>query len=128
MGRGRHRVIISGLMILWVVIVIGNITVLALGANIESSYLNLDSQVMQWRRPLILVQLVVSAMMTAAVITWLQRKEARGLAFAIGSFLLSLVVLQLLYFYLSQFSAITITLVQLLILQILFAYRRWYLR
>ena len=127
LGRGRHRVIISGVLIIWVVFVIGNIAILTLGTNIDSSYINIDSQVGQLRGPLILVQIIVSALMTAAVITWLQRKEARGLAFAIGGFLLSLVVLQLLYFYLSQFSAITITLIQLAILQILFAYRRWYL-
>jgi hypothetical protein len=127
-GRGRHRFIISGVLILWVIVVVANIIILALGTNIESNYINIDSQVGQLRGPLIIVQVIVSALMTAAVITWLQRKEARGLAFAIGGFLLSLVVLQLLYFYLSQFSAITITLVQLAILQILFAYRRWYLR
>jgi len=48
-------------------------------------------------------------------------------ALGVGGYLLSLVALRLLYFYLSQFSAITATLLQLTILQILFAYRRWYL-
>jgi hypothetical protein len=45
----------------------------------------------------------------------------------VGGYLLSLVALQLLYFYLSQFSAITATLLQLAILQNLFAYHRWHL-
>jgi hypothetical protein len=39
-----------------------------------------------------------------------------------------LVALQTLYFYLSQFSAITATLLQLVFLLALLAYRRWYLR
>jgi len=38
-----------------------------------------------------------------------------------------LVALQTLYFYLSQFAAITATLLQLAFLQILLTYRRWYL-
>jgi hypothetical protein len=37
-----------------------------------------------------------------------------------------LVGLQTLYFYLSQFSALTTTLIQFVFLLILFAYRRWY--
>jgi presenilin-like A22 family membrane protease len=56
------------------------------------------------------------------------RREDLGLKLAISGFLLSLVALQTLYFYLSQFSAITATLLQLAFLQILLAYRRWYLR
>ena len=43
-------------------------------------------------------------------------------------FLTSLVALQLLYFYISQFMAITVTLLQLAILLVIFAYRRWYLK
>jgi hypothetical protein len=65
--------------------------------------------------------------MIVAVLAWLTRNEELGLQFAISGFLLSLVTLQTLYFYLSQFSALTATLLQLAFLQILFAYRRWYL-
>jgi presenilin-like A22 family membrane protease len=65
--------------------------------------------------------------MVVALLAWLTKNEERGLNFAVGGFLLSLVALQSLYFYLSQFSAITATLLQLAILQILFAYRRWYI-
>ncbi|MGB5933652.1 MAG: hypothetical protein WBH57_11375 [Anaerolineae bacterium] len=65
--------------------------------------------------------------MIVAVLAWLTGNEERGLKSAVSGFLLSLVALQLLYFYLSQFSAITSTLLQLTFLQILFAYRRWYL-
>ena len=88
---------------------------------------NLDSQIVQWRAPLTAIQVVVGGLMVVALIAWLRRNEERGLAFAVAGFLLSLVALQLLYFYLSQFAAITATLLQLAFLQILLAYRRWYL-
>ena len=121
LGRRAHRAIISVLLILWVAFVIGYIAILAQGGA------NLDSQVVQWRGPLIVIQAVIGGLMIVAVLAWLTRNEERGLRFAIGGFLLSLVALQTLYFYLSQFSAITATLLQLAFLQILFAYRRWYL-
>ena len=120
LGRHAHRAIISVLLILWVAFVIGYIAVMARGAN-------LDSQIVQWRAPLTAIQVVVGGLMVVALIAWLRRNEERGLAFAVAGFLLSLVALQLLYFYLSQFAAITATLLQLAFLQILLAYRRWYL-
>jgi hypothetical protein len=65
--------------------------------------------------------------MVIALILWLLGKEDQGLNFAVGGFLLALVALQTFYFYISQFSAITATLLQLVFLQILLTYRRWYL-
>jgi len=121
LGRRMHRTIISVLLSLWVIFVIGYIAVLVLGGT------NLDSHVVQWRGPLIVIQTVIGGLMIVAVLAWLTGNEERGLNFAVSGFLLSLVALQLLYFYLSQFSAITATLLQLTFLQILFAYRRWYL-
>jgi hypothetical protein len=122
LGRRVHRAIISVLLLTWVVFVIGYIVVLVQGGT------NLDSQVVQWRGPLIVIQALIGGLMIVAVLAWLTRNEDLGLKFAIGGFLLSLVALQTLYFYLSQFSAITATLLQLAFLQILLAYRRWYLR
>jgi peptidoglycan/LPS O-acetylase OafA/YrhL len=122
LGRGRHRAIISVLLILWVVFAIGYIVVLVQGGA------NLDSQVVRWRVPLIGIQALVSALMIVAVVAWLAGKEDLGLKLAMSGFLLSLVALQMLYFYLSQFSAITATLLQMAFLLILLAYRRWYLR
>jgi hypothetical protein len=87
----------------------------------------IDSQVLQWRGVLIGIQGLIGGLMIFALFTWLSKNEERGLNFAAGGFLLSLVALQILYFYLSQFSAITATLLQLAFLQILLAYRRWYL-
>lgn len=121
LGRRMHRTIISVLLILWVVFVISYIAVLAQGD------VNLDSQVIQWWGLLLAIQIVIGGLMVVAVIAWLTRNEERGLNFAVSGFLLSLVALQSLYFYISQFSAITATLLQLAFLQVLFAYRRWYL-
>ena len=128
LGRRVHRTIISVFLIMWVILVIGYIAVMALGTNVDSQMINLDTQVIQWRAPLIATQVVTGGLMIVAVIAWLRKNEKRGLALAVAGFLLSLVVLQLLYFYLSQFAALTVTLLQLAFLQILFAYRRWYLR
>ena len=119
-GRRVHRALIAGLLILWLAFVIGYIVTMFVGTNI-------DSQIVQWRVPLVVIQGVVGGLMIVGAIAWLSKKENLGLAFGIAGFLLSLVALQLLYFYLSQFAAITATLLQLAFLQVLLAYRRWYL-
>jgi hypothetical protein len=121
LGRRKHRAIISLMLILWLVFVIGFIVVIVLTVP------TLDSQVVQWRGPLIAIQATTGGMMVLAILSWVTKDEERGLRLAVSGFLLSLVALQSLYFYLSQFSAITTTLLQFAILQILFAYRRWYL-
>lgn len=121
LGRRLHRAIISILLILWVIFAIAYIFVLVQGDA------NLNIQVLQWRSALIVIQVAVSCLMIAALQAWLSKNEERGLKFGIWGFLLSLVALQTLYFYLSQFSAITSTLVQFAFLQILLAYRRYYL-
>jgi hypothetical protein len=120
LGRRTHRALISGVLILWVALTIGYIVVLAQAGT------NLDSQVVQWRVPLIAIQALVGSLMIVALFAWLTRKEDLGLKSAISGFLLSLVALQSFYFYLSQFSALTATLLQLAFLQVLLAYRRWY--
>jgi predicted nucleic acid-binding protein len=122
LGRRMHRAIILALLILWVVFVICYIVVLVQGGS------NLDSQVIQWRDALIAIQVVIGGLMILALMVWLTGNEERGLKFAVSGFLFSLVALQTLYFYISQFSAITATLLQLAFLQILLAYNRWYLR
>jgi hypothetical protein len=121
LGRGKHRIVISMLLILWLLLATGFIAVLALRSP------NLDSQIVQWQVPLIIIQVMVGGLMATALFDWLTKNEDRGLNLAVSGFLLSLVALQTLYFYLSQFSAITATLLQLAFLQILLTYRRWYL-
>jgi hypothetical protein len=121
LGRRTHRNIISGLLILWLVFVVGYILIMVQGGA------TIDSQVLQWSGALIGIQIAIGILMLIALYAWVARNEERGLNFAVGGFLLSLVALQTLYFYISQFSAITATLLQLFFLQILFTYRRWYL-
>ncbi len=118
LGRSAHRNIITGLLILWVVFVIGYIAVLVQGGT------TIDILVLRWRNVLIGIQGVIGCLMVVALLAWLAGKEERGLNFAVGGFLLSLVALQTLYFYISQFSAIMATLLQFIFLQVLFAYRR----
>lgn len=120
LGRRMHRNVIFGILILWLAIVIGFIVVLVQGGS------NLDEQVVQWSGVLIGIQVVTGCLMLAAVLGWLINNEEWGLKFGISGFLFSLVALQLHYFYISQFSAITATLLQFGFLLILLAYRRWY--
>jgi hypothetical protein len=120
-GRKTHRAIIAGLLIIWLAVVFGYVVVLSLGGD------TLSSQLLQWRNPLLVIQVLIGGLMILGLFFWFTGNENRGLNFAIGGFLLSLVALQTLYFYLSQFSAITSTLLQVSILLVLFAYRRWYL-
>jgi hypothetical protein len=120
-GRRRHRAIISIVFIAWAVFVASYISVIVQAGP------NIDPQVLQWRTPLIVVQIAVGILLVIATFFWLIKKEELGLKFGVIGFLLSLVALQLLYFYISQFLAITMTLLQVAILLVLFAYRRWYL-
>ena len=120
LGRRVHRIIVALIMILWLVMVIGYIVVLIQGG------VNLNQQVLQWRDMLIGIQSVVGVLMLIAVIAWFMSKEETGLKFAILGILLSLVALQMYYFYISQFSATVTTLVQFGFLQMLTTYRRWY--
>jgi hypothetical protein len=122
LGRRVHRTTISVLLTLWVVFAIGYMVVLALGGS------DFSSEIIQLRAVLAAIQIAIGGAMVFALVAWLSGNEERGLKFAVSGFLFSLVVLQTLYFYISQFSAITATLLQLAFLQILLAYNRWYLR
>lgn len=121
LGRRVHRTIITIILILWMIFVFGFIAVLVL--NVPT----IVSQVIQWRGVLISIQVVVGGLIIVALLTWLVGNEERGLRFATSGFLLSMVALQTLYFYLSQFAAITATLLQFFFLLILLACRHWYL-
>lgn len=121
LGRGVHRTAISAMLLLWLVLVIGYVIILVQGGP------NLDAQVLQWRSVLMAIQAAVGLLMLGAVLAWFGGKEESGLKIAIAGFLLSLVALQLHYFYISQFAAIATTLLQFAFLQVLLAYRRWYL-
>lgn len=121
LGRHRHHILISVILILWLAFVAGFILVLL------QENPNLDHQVAQWKITLIIVQTLIGVLILLALITWLSGREKIGLNFAVAGFLLSLVALQTLYFYLSQFSALTATLIQFVFMLVLLAYRRWYI-
>ena len=120
-GRRRHRVVITVVLIGWIILVTGYVFAIVWAPP------SLDPQVVQWHVPLVVIQVIVGVLMVEAAFLWLRKKEGIGLRFGVSGFLVSLVALQLLYFYLSQFAAITTTLLQLVFLQVLFSYRRWYL-
>jgi hypothetical protein len=119
--RSNHRGLITASLILWVVLVVSSIVEMILGGS------NLDAEVLQWRWVLIGIQSVVGGLMITAVYYWWTGYEERGLRYAIWGVLLSLVALQLLYFYISQLLAITSTMLQFTFLLILLSYRRWHL-
>jgi hypothetical protein len=122
LGHHRHHAIISVILILWALSAAGFIAVLVLDLP------SLESDIVQFRGALIAIQAIIGALMIVAAVAWFSGRENTGLRFAIIGFLLSLVALQTLYFYLSQFQAITVTLLQLLLLLILLDYRNRYVQ
>jgi hypothetical protein len=118
--RQMHRTIITGIWIGWLLFVTGYIAIIIEVGD------NLDPKVLQWRTLLIVIQACVGILLVVATYFWLNRKERLGLKVSITGFLVSLVALQLLYFYISQFLAITVTLLQVSILLVLIAYDQRY--
>ena len=121
LGRHRHRIIISVILIFWLIFLVGFILVLL------QENQNLDIQVANWKIPLIVIQALTGVLIILSIIAWFSDKEELGLRLSVTGFLLSLVALQTLYFYLSQFSALTATLIEFSFLLILLAYGRWYI-
>ena len=120
LGRPRHRMLISGVLLGWMIFVLSYIVIMFQGMP------NLDPDVVRVRIPLMGIQVVVGVLMSVAIWYWYKKDEEQGLKFGVSGFLLSLIALQTIYFYITQFSAITSTLLQLAFLLILQAYRRWY--
>ena len=119
-GQRKHRIIILGVLISWIIFVISYIAVMIFG------YASLSSEFLQWRLVLIIVQSMVGCLMVASIINWVSGHEDRGLKFGIWGILLSLVILQLISFYTDQILALVSTLIQFVVLLILLSYRRWY--
>ena len=120
-GERLHRTLITWLLILWIVFVTGYLILLIQGGE------SIDPEVLEWRNLLIMIQIAVGALMVSAFLSWYGKKEEQGIQLAVSGILLSLVALQTLYFYLSQYSAVTATAIQFVFLQVLLSYRRWYL-
>ncbi len=62
-----------------------------------------------------------------AVILLLRKKERAGMGWALIQVILSLTVLQMVTFYLNQFTAVIPTILQFLMLTLILTYQRWYL-
>lgn len=120
-GRRNHRNIVTLILLTWTIFVASYIGLLIFRAP------SIGTLVLQWRIALLVIQSAVGILMVAALIAWLMNREAVGIKLSVSGFLLSLVALQTLYFYITQFSAITAAILQLLFLQILYTYRLWYL-
>jgi hypothetical protein len=121
MGRKLSRGIVAMILLVWLGVAIGFVVILLQGSA------QVIDEVIRMRGVLISIQAVVGVLMISALIALATQREEVGLNLGISGFLFSLVALQLHYFYISQFSAITSTLVQFFFLMFLIAYRRWYL-
>ncbi len=119
--RPLHRGLITVILILWLLLLVSYIVIIVV-ANPA-----LEDQIVRWRTVLIFLQATIGAMLFVGVKAWLTGNEERGLKFAVIGFVISLVALQSLYFFFSQFQAITVTLIQFVILLIMLSYRRRYL-
>lgn len=120
-GQRVHRQLITWLLMLWILFVTSYIILLIQGGD------SINPKVLEWRNPLIVIQIGVGALLVRAFVAWSRKKDGQGIKLAVSGLLLSLVALQTLYFYLSQYSAVTAMLVQFVFLQILLTYRRWHL-
>lgn len=84
------------------------------------------STVSIWQLIRFSLELIIGALMLASVIMILDRKEIIGMHTGMIALLLSLTGLLLLNFYLDQFRALSVALVQFPFLLLIIAYRRWY--
>jgi hypothetical protein len=73
------------------------------------------------------LEVLIGLVALAAIFYILRGREQRGMVLALAAVVLSLTAVQLITFYLSQFTAIIPTLFQFGLLIIILAYRRWYL-
>ncbi|MGD8813954.1 MAG: hypothetical protein PVI78_05700, partial [Anaerolineales bacterium] len=121
LGHKASRGIVVAILIIWLAVVAGYIVILLQGPA------SVIDEVIQWRWPLISIQAVVGILMLSALVAIALRRESLGLNLGVGGFLFSLVALQVHYFYISQFAAITSTLIQFVFLMFLVGYRRWHL-
>ena len=139
LGRDWHRIfILVGLVIiaLSALVTFGTLiwvavspaaTTQALFANLatEAGKSDVSSVIGQYLR--VILQVVIGMIAISAIYLILKGKEGRGLAFGLVAVILSLTALQLITFYLDQFTAILPTLFQFGFLLLILAYRRWYL-
>lgn len=75
----------------------------------------------------IILQVVVGTVALVAIYFFLRGKDQKGIVFALIAIILALTAVQLITFYLDQFTAILPTLFQFGLLLFVLAYQRWYL-
>lgn len=139
LGRGWHRILILlGLVIIslgalvtiatliWVAVSPTDTTQTIL-ANLaaEAAKTDASSVISQYLR--VIMQVIIGVISISAVYFILRGEERRGLAIALVGVILSLTAMQLITFYIDQFTAIIPTLFQFCFLLLIFAYRHWYL-
>jgi hypothetical protein len=139
LGQRRHRaVILGGLVIIafsavatlaaltWVAVSPAASTETFLAdLSIEAEQYDVSSLRVHYLR--VILEVGVGLIAVWAMYLILRGEERRGLSFTLVSILLSLTALQLLTFYLEQFTAVIPTLFQLGFLLVSLRYRRWYL-
>jgi hypothetical protein len=139
LGRRRHRVLLLvglGIMAVTALVAIATLvwvavspaaskdTVLAqlVSAAEQQDVANLSMFYLRFA-----LEVGTGAIALFAIYSFLQGNERRGVAFALVAAVLSLTAVQLLTFYLDQFTAVLPTLFQFGVLVISLQYRQWYL-
>ncbi len=80
-----------------------------------------------WAIVTFILQAALALLAMIALYLWLTRKEDAGIRITIIRIVLSLTTVQMLNFYVNQFSAMSNVLAQFFFLAVLLNYRRWYL-
>lgn len=80
-----------------------------------------------WHVLRLILEIIIGILMLISVILIFHRNEYAGMHIGMIALLLSLTGLLLLSFYLDQFGALRLALVQFPFLLLMIAYRRWYL-
>jgi hypothetical protein len=138
LGRRRHRILIlAGLVIIaasaivtvaaliWVA-VSPTVTTETLLADMVAEAAQYDVNDLGAQYVRVILEICVGAIALVAIWNILQGRERRGLALALIAILLALTALQLLTFYLDQFSAVIPALFLFGFLLVSLQYRKWY--
>jgi hypothetical protein len=139
LGRDWHRILILvGLVIIslsalvtiatliWVAVSpVATTQAILAGLAAEAAKTDASSIIGQYLR--VIMQVIIGVIAVSATYLILKGEERRGLAAALVAVILSLTALQLITFYLDQFTAIFPSLFQFSFLLLILAYRHWYM-
>lgn len=96
-------------------------------ANLAAEAVKTDVRSLFGQYLRVILEVVIGGISISGIYFILRGNEHRGLAFGLLAVILSLTAVQLITFYLDQFTAILPALFQLGLLLLIMAYRRWYL-